>query len=340
MADYSVKFIRRVKDFEEFIMDSWPVRNPCDYDDIGQYIWAIYQEISEIIDEGELDGIYVSEWLDYEEGKKYVDEVLKSKIVENYYWNCGDDDIITENVNSEDVIDKLVNKLYDYTIGTKQVKNNPRMFTTSIYFTNKNDKHPEIEPIYFTWELDSVWYPKKLSFSESNNGKIGIFKKLGANDQFYEWAREKAKKHAEKRILDTEYLMESENKNAPFVYGVEKSKIHGLGLVASNDIQSGGKSMICQLLSGFKQFYTDLGRYINHSTEPNVKISLNGNQVIATAIKNILKGEEITCNYDDNPDGFEKTKNLNSKPFSGCQVNRIKHHNQDIKYLVRCGIKS
>jgi len=212
MADYSVKFIRRVKDFEDFIMDSWPVRNPCDYDDIGQYIRAIYQEISEIIDEGELDGIYVSEWLDYEEGKKYVDEVLKSKIVENYYWNCGDDNMITENVNSEDVINKLVDKLYDYTIGTKQVKNKPRMFTTSIYFTNKNNKHPEIEPIYFTWELDSVWSPKKLSFSESTNGKVGMFKKLGAENQFYEWAREKAKKHAEKHLLNIGvYLSESKN---------------------------------------------------------------------------------------------------------------------------------
>lgn len=209
MDDYSVKFIRRVKDFEDFIMDSWPVRNPCDYDDIGQYIWAIYQEITEIIDEGELDGIYVSEWLEYEEGKKYVDKVLKSKIVENYYWNCTDYDSLNEETDTQDTIGKLVDKLYEYTIGTKQIKNKPRMFTTSIYFTNKNDKHPEIEPIYFTWELDSVLSPKKLFFSESHNGNMGVFKTLGVKDEFYKWVREKAKNHAEKRILETEHLTES-----------------------------------------------------------------------------------------------------------------------------------
>jgi len=98
---------------------------------------------------------------------------------------------------------------------------------------------------------------------------------------------------------------------------VKKSKIPGKGVFAKRDIKEGekvldwigcsqqlSKSQIEKLTKEKKKRVSKLkgdtyvlfkspGRYINHSCDPNTK-SINGKD---NAIRNIMKGEEITTDY-------------------------------------------
>ena len=44
---------------------------------------------------------------------------------------------------------------------------------------------------------------------------------------------------------------------------------------------------------------TELGRFHNHSDEPNCSANIISNSIELEAIKEIKKGEELTVNYDD-----------------------------------------
>ena len=92
--------------------------------------------------------------------------------------------------------------------------------------------------------------------------------------------------------LDVNHLLNTKSK----IYHKNKSKIHGIGLFATNDINN--KDFIG--LANFKTKRTTLGRYTNHSNDEkaNIKFSiLDSENIVAFAIKNIKKNEEILINY-------------------------------------------
>jgi SET domain-containing protein len=54
---------------------------------------------------------------------------------------------------------------------------------------------------------------------------------------------------------------------------------------------------------GFMVYEVDNGRFMNHSGDPNTDFSQYGG---ATAIRDIAAGEEITCDYGEFFDDFER----------------------------------
>tara|TARA_B110000483_G_scaffold44551_1_gene55670 strand:- start:450 stop:818 length:369 start_codon:yes stop_codon:yes gene_type:complete len=89
--------------------------------------------------------------------------------------------------------------------------------------------------------------------------------------------------------LDVDYLLNNKNKK----YHKEKSKIHGIGLFATNDIKK--KEFVG--LASFKEKRTTLGRYTNHSNKPNLEFRKFKKDVAAYALINIDKNEELLVNY-------------------------------------------
>jgi SET domain-containing protein len=114
---------------------------------------------------------------------------------------------------------------------------------------------------------------------------------------------------------------------------VARSKIHGLGLFAGEDIEWGqrlieydGQRLSKREVSRRQKFYDSIGftclmqfgnglgidglfggnesRFINHSTQPNVGALREQNwRIIFYSLDDIAKGEELTFNY-----GFEPKK--------------------------------
>jgi SET domain-containing protein len=83
---------------------------------------------------------------------------------------------------------------------------------------------------------------------------------------------------------------------------VKKSKINGLGVFATEDINNNnvlGVSHIKDLKAEDGYWRTPLGGFINHSSNPNCKKSENKftKNLYLKAIKNIKKGEELTIYY-------------------------------------------
>ena len=114
-------------------------------------------------------------------------------------------------------------------------------------------------------------------------------------------------------------------KALPDFLTISKSKIHGLGLFATEDISEGtslGVSHIKNTSVKFENNYirTPLGGSINHSDDPNcikyvpdmvvtpdIRVSLPDYMSLKT-IKNIKKGEELTVAYTLY--SIEKTSNV------------------------------
>ena len=114
-------------------------------------------------------------------------------------------------------------------------------------------------------------------------------------------------------------------KALPDCLTIDKSKIHGLGLFATEDIDEGtslGISHIKNTSGKFENNYirTPLGGSINHSDDPNcikyvpdmvvtpdIRVSLPDYMSLKT-IKNIKKGEELTVAYTLY--SIEKTSNV------------------------------
>ena len=114
-------------------------------------------------------------------------------------------------------------------------------------------------------------------------------------------------------------------KALPDCLTIDKSKIHGLGLFATEDIDEGtslGVSHIKNTSGKFENNYirTPLGGSINHSDDPNcikyvpdmvvtpdIRVSLPDYMSLKT-IKNIKKGEELTVAYTLY--SIEKTSNV------------------------------
>jgi hypothetical protein len=83
---------------------------------------------------------------------------------------------------------------------------------------------------------------------------------------------------------------------------IGKSKIHGQGLVASEDIAVGTELGVSHYRKGDDVIRTPLGGFINHSEDPNVKrtqirIEPYWDKWTITTIKDIKKGKELTLKY-------------------------------------------
>src|SRR5262249_47136676 len=81
---------------------------------------------------------------------------------------------------------------------------------------------------------------------------------------------------------------------------VEKSDIHGLGLIATSDIKAGTDLGISHILDeAYKDglIRTPLGGFINHSDNPNCKYQIDGKNLRLITIRDIKKGEEVTVSY-------------------------------------------
>ena len=83
---------------------------------------------------------------------------------------------------------------------------------------------------------------------------------------------------------------------------IKKSRINGLGMFATEDINSNnviGVSHIQDLKAEDGYWRTPLGGFINHSTYPNCKKSENKftRNLYLKAIRDIKKGEELTVYY-------------------------------------------
>tara|TARA_R110000824_G_scaffold296799_1_gene485059 strand:+ start:3814 stop:4182 length:369 start_codon:yes stop_codon:yes gene_type:complete len=91
-------------------------------------------------------------------------------------------------------------------------------------------------------------------------------------------------------------------KPLPKTLTIKESKINGLGVFATEDINNNnvlGVSHIQDLKAEDGYWRTPLGGFINHSSNPNCKKSENKftKNLYLTTIKNIKKGEELTIYY-------------------------------------------
>ena len=81
---------------------------------------------------------------------------------------------------------------------------------------------------------------------------------------------------------------------------IRKSKIHGLGLFATEDIPAGHEFGITHVKNeSFENGYirTPLGGFFNHSDSPNCEAYIDNDYIKLRAVKDIWLGEEITAAY-------------------------------------------
>jgi SET domain-containing protein len=81
---------------------------------------------------------------------------------------------------------------------------------------------------------------------------------------------------------------------------IKKSRIHGLGLFATEQIPKGHYLGITHVSnSDFPNGYvrTPLGGFINHSFNPNCDMPEDGKYYKLVTLREIRKGEELTVDY-------------------------------------------
>ena len=74
---------------------------------------------------------------------------------------------------------------------------------------------------------------------------------------------------------------------------IRASEIHGLGVFSTIDFSA--ESLIGNML--VDGAWTDIGRYMNHSVQPNVSVRSAGDSVVAYSIGEIPPNTELTVNY-------------------------------------------
>jgi len=86
----------------------------------------------------------------------------------------------------------------------------------------------------------------------------------------------------------------------PSYLTVGKSNIHGLGIIATEDVEPGIDIGISHILNKDYEdglIRTPLGGFLNHSDSPNCKYKIEGNDFRLITAKKIYKGEEVTVSY-------------------------------------------
>jgi len=75
----------------------------------------------------------------------------------------------------------------------------------------------------------------------------------------------------------------------------KKSKVHGYGMFATQDIEQ-GDVIGAALVDGTHK--TFLGRYTNHANNPNIKfLYIDSHNAVAIAVEDISEGEELFADY-------------------------------------------
>ena len=83
---------------------------------------------------------------------------------------------------------------------------------------------------------------------------------------------------------------------------IGKSKIHGQGLIAKEDIPIGTELGITHYRKGDEVIRTPLGGFINHNEEPNclrtqIRIEPYWDKWSLKTIQDLKKGDELTLKY-------------------------------------------
>ncbi len=102
----------------------------------------------------------------------------------------------------------------------------------------------------------------------------------------------------------TEIIKEfTEETYKPLQYGltIKKSKVHGLGLFATENIEAGhdfGETHVFVVSKNRREWVrTPLGGFINHCETPNCYINTENEDRTLYSIRPIKAGEEITVYY-------------------------------------------
>jgi len=98
------------------------------------------------------------------------------------------------------------------------------------------------------------------------------------------------------------YLKEEKLSDVSVVLYIKPSPIQGLGVFAGEQIPKGTDLGVAQIKHTEGYSVTPLGRYHNHSLEPNCENVLVGNERHLVSSKDVEPGEEITINYILQPD--------------------------------------
>lgn len=81
-------------------------------------------------------------------------------------------------------------------------------------------------------------------------------------------------------------------------FRVDRSKIHGKGIIATLPIEQGERIGIAIVTrNGIPVVTSDLGVFVNHSGKDNSRLVKNGGDYELIAIRDIAVGEEIVSNY-------------------------------------------
>jgi hypothetical protein len=96
-------------------------------------------------------------------------------------------------------------------------------------------------------------------------------------------------------LADKDHLIDNQSN----IYHKKKSTIQGTGLFASGYLKAGDFIGVVK----FNDKRTTIARYTNHSGDPNIEFDVDkevlksGIEVLAYALKDIAKNEELLVNY-------------------------------------------
>ena len=120
-----------------------------------------------------------------------------------------------------------------------------------------------------------------------------------------------------------------------FEYYVDDSDIHGRGVFAKNNIGKGKKCLAIVNDNG-SLYYADLGKYINHSKQPNCGFtSGDGMKYFIHSLNDINQGDEMTVDYDNNPHGFQKGNQLDRDYFEMFEVENLNDDRMKYRYYSK-----
>tara|TARA_B110000259_G_scaffold186370_1_gene237407 strand:- start:70 stop:426 length:357 start_codon:yes stop_codon:yes gene_type:complete len=94
----------------------------------------------------------------------------------------------------------------------------------------------------------------------------------------------------------------------PSFLTIKQSPIHGLGLYTNSEIKSGTRLGRSHFYTGIELIRTPLGGFVNHSDNPNVRVSkerkapvsgdeTNTHTLFLVTMCDIQAGEELVANY-------------------------------------------
>ena len=88
-SEFSTNFRRRLNGFIHYVWNNFVTNYPCDFETFEEFMTGLYNEIEQIVDEGEAEDGPVSNWLTYDEGVRYVNGYMLDDLREFYNKQCG-----------------------------------------------------------------------------------------------------------------------------------------------------------------------------------------------------------------------------------------------------------